>query len=111
MAENPYASPSPEVNLPPYTARLILRCIAVCCWLMSLFLAIGIAANWNRPEMAARSAEAPVLAAVVWTVGFILPALGLAILGIASWRLRGLLGLIGLAAFMPFLAFISYVGI
>jgi len=111
MEQNPYASPGPEVNPPPYTARLILQFFAVCFWLMSLFLAIGIVTNWNRPEIRARSAETPVLAAVVWTVALVLPALGFAILGIASWWRHWVLGLIGLAGFMPLLAFILYFGI
>src|SRR5262245_30749651 len=111
MEDNPYASPKPEINQPPDTGRLLLRLLAVCFWLMSLLLVFGIVTSWNRPEITARSAENPVFAAAIWTVGFILPALGLAVLGLASWRRRWVLAFIGLAGFMPLLVFISYFGI
>jgi hypothetical protein len=112
MESNPYASPKPEGNASPYLARLLLRFVAVFLWLTSLFLVLGIVSIWNRPEIAARTADNPSLAAVVWAAGMILPALGFAILGLASWRRRWGLALLGLlAGFMPLVTFIAFFAI
>src|SRR5690348_758214 len=108
MESNPYASPNPEQDLPPHSFRLLLRLAAICFWLVSLFLVLGIMTTWNRPEIVARRSEGPLLFAVVWMVGFILPALAFAILGIGSWLRRRTLVSIGLAFFVPLLLFISY---
>src|SRR5438132_8216483 len=109
MDLNPYASPVPaERSRARGLGRLLLRFVAICLWLASLFLVLGIVTNWNRPEITARSAQNPILAAVIWVVGFVLPAVGFALLGFASWRRRWTLALIGVASFIPLLLFLLF---
>jgi hypothetical protein len=108
MEPNPYESPKPAGKPPGIIGMLVLRLIAICLWAMSLFLVLGIATTWNRPDITARSAANPALAGTIWTVGFVLPIIGFTILGVASWCKRWALALAGASAFIPLLAFISY---
>src|SRR5262245_59284896 len=108
MEQNPYESPAPAGKPPAFIARLLLRIVAVCFWLVSLFLVIGIASNWNRPEIRARTEENPRLAAMIWLMGWVAPIIGFTVLGVASWRRSWAVACVGASAFLPLVAFVSY---
>jgi hypothetical protein len=85
-----------------------LRFVAVGLWLVSFLLAYGLVSIWNRPEIAERRIEDPVLAWTVTIVGIVLPAMGFALIGIASWWRRWWVALVGVGAFLPLLAFLLF---
>ena len=87
---------------------MLLRFVAVCLWLVSLCMIYGMVSTWNRPELAARRAENPTLATVVYVVGMALPALGFALLGFACWLRRWTIFATGSCAFLPLVLFVTY---
>lgn len=107
MSLNPYASPGHDGSK-MRVGTLLLKLVALCLWLLSLFLVLGIATTWNRPEIVERSKQAPTLAAVIWVVGFVLPAAGFALLGFASWFRRRSIALVGCCTFLPLVLFFLY---
>ena len=104
MAPNPYQSP----RLAETTSdrrKLLFRLVALGCWVLALLPVVGFLSIMSRVEVTERFKENPVLAVTVTIVGFGLPALGLALLGLGSWRRSAWLALAGL---LPFLAMISW---
>jgi hypothetical protein len=105
MSPNPYESPRLAVNGSAGIRNLLFRGIAVVCWVFALLLLLGFLSIIGRVEVTERFEENPVLAITVTIVGIALPAMGLMLLGLASWRRSGWLALAGT---IPFLAMITW---
>lgn len=99
--ENPYKSPAPNVGDERGIGTLLLRIFAIGCWLASLLPVFGFLLVVNRPELVEKRAQNPPLFLGVCVVMFVLPPLGLALLGIASWWRARWIAVLGLAAFLP----------
>ena len=104
MEQNPYESPTIEVGEHGHWQTLVLRIVALGCWSLSLLFVAAFLTIANRPEIREQYAENPVLFSILVVAVFGLPAIGLAILGIASWSRVRWLGLIGIACLVPLVA-------
>jgi hypothetical protein len=104
MSDNPYASPSLTADKAP--RGLFLYLVAIACWLLAILPLVGIVVIIGDPKTIARFQSNPILATTVTLVGFGCPSLGLALLGLASWR-RSLRLLV--AAFGGFLPLVLWI--
>jgi len=102
---NPYESPRSAENTSQGRRTVLFRVVAVACWILALLPVLGFLSIVGRVDVAEKFKANPVLAVTVTMVGFGLPVLGLALLGLGSWRRSGWLALAGV---LPFVAIISW---
>jgi hypothetical protein len=82
--------------------------IAAFCWLIGVtYAATGIASMF-QPKAMGLLREEPYLFFVTVGSAIILPAAGLIVLGLASWRRSARLAIYGLVLLVPFVLFIAY---
>ena len=96
MVENPYKSPA-DASSPSVRGRSVLRIIAVCLWAVSALPLLAFLVVANHPGRT----QSPSLFVTLVIIVFVLPAIGLALLGFASWRRSRWLALAGVIAFGP----------
>lgn len=101
MESNPYESPRPEISQVAGIATAVRYLVAVGCWLASLLPMFAYLLIAGRPEIIARRDENLALFVAICGVMFGLPAVGLVVMGFASWRGNRWLALGGFAAFLP----------
>jgi len=101
MASNPYESPTPDASRHSTTATVLRYLIAIGCWFASLLLPLAYLLIAGRPEIVARRDDNLLLFVAIFGTMFGLPAIGLVLLGAASWRRSKWLALAGLIAFLP----------
>ncbi len=100
MDGNPYQSPAPVASRSS-VGGLLLRLLAVGCWLAALLPVAGFLLIVNRPDNAARrEANFPLYVAVCVAM-FLLPSLELVMLGVASWWRVRWVAIAGAMAFAP----------
>jgi hypothetical protein len=107
MNDNPYESPTSEVNAKK--ARPLLWIFALTCWAAAAFLVLGMYILLADPTNAAKRSEwyfPYLLFAVVITLG--LPALGLVTIGIGTWIRSRRVALFGVCGFVPIGLVIAY---
>lgn len=112
MEQNPYESPTSSAEPPARRGRILLfRVLAVPLWVFSFYLLIAFWMVRTTPRYIERRTSDP---ALFWWASIsllVLPAFGIAVLGIASWwRLRRI-AYVGLAFFAPIIVTVLYLAI
>jgi len=101
MEPNPYDVPREPAELPNTTSVIALRAAAIIFWVLAPIPATAILVPLFVFETAKSRAELPFRVFVMATVEFILPPIGLALLGAGCWWRIRWIGLIGLYALIP----------
>jgi hypothetical protein len=101
MVQNPYESPAPSAKPPVRPSRLLFRILAIFFWLLSLLTVWAFLSVVSLPQNLERRTSDPALFWGLCAIMFALPAIGLVLLGIASWWRVRWLAYVGIAAFGP----------
>ena len=101
MDVNPYRSPTTSGGERSTLGIALLRVLAVACWVAALLPILGFLSVINRPEIAEKSEQHFPLFVGLNVIMFALPALGFALLGVASWRRSQSFLIAGIVAFLP----------
>lgn len=107
MSGNPYESPSGSTVSPNRAVVIALRVVAALLWMLAPIPAIAIVVPMLVFETPESRRNLPVIIYVMAVLQFLLPTIGLALLGAACWYRSRWLTLIGLYAFIPLVVMLA----
>jgi hypothetical protein len=101
MEQNPYEAPREPSGLQNKTVSIMLRVLAIVAWIICPLPAIAFVAPLLVFGIPEGRQGIPIAFYFIGAAFFILPALGLALLGAALWWRIRWMGIAGLAAVAP----------